>query len=88
MANHSNNPAGVAPGFFSTNQLARIEDIMNATVREAVFVTEHLDSGDTTAAIDSLIQIHMNAEATLEKIEKHLGRKQRPAISQLPSPNS
>lgn len=71
------NCLGVAPGFFSANQLARIEDIMNATVREAVFVTEHLDSGDTQAAMDSLIQIKFNADSTLEKIEKHLGRKLR-----------
>lgn len=75
--NNTNDPLQVAPGSFTSAQLARIEDVMNATVREAVFVTEHLDSGDAQAAMDSLIQIRFNAEATLEKIEKHLGRLAR-----------
>lgn len=83
MIDNPNCP-GIPPGFFSSAQLARIEDIMNATIREAVFVTEFLDSGDTMSAMDSLIQIRMNAEATLEKIEKHLGRKPRPAVSKTP----
>lgn len=74
----TDDPLLVAPGTFTSAQLARIEDVMNATIREAVFVTELLDSGDARSALDSLIQIRMNADATLEKIEKHLGRKPRP----------
>ena len=54
-------------------QLTRIEDTMNATIREAVFVTELLDSGDIEAAKDALIQIKLNAEqinTLVERLEK------------------
>jgi hypothetical protein len=66
------NPAGVPPGHFSSESLTIIEDTMNATIRECVFVTEFLDAGDTDSAFDSLTQIALNAEQTLARVQDAL----------------
>lgn len=61
---------GVPPGTFSHDLLGMFEHTMNSTVREAVHVTDHLDSGDVQAALDALVQIRLNASAVEERIEQ------------------
>jgi len=65
-------PAEVLPGALPNALLERIEDVMNSTVRECVFATEHLDNGAIEDAFSALLQIKENAIASMELIEKGL----------------
>jgi len=65
-------PAEVLPGAVPNALLERIEDVMNSTVRECVFATEHLDNGAIEDAFSALLQIKENAIASMELIEKGL----------------
>ncbi len=68
-------PDLVAPGLFTSEDLEPIEDTMNATIRECVFVTEHLDAGDVQAAFEALQQIGMNSNLTQERVTELLKTK-------------
>ena len=51
---------GVNSPFLTTRQIEIVEDVMNATIRECVMVTELLDSGDIQSAMEALQQIRCN----------------------------
>lgn len=68
-------PAQVLPGEVPNKLIERIEDVMNATIREAVFVTEHLDNGSIEDAFSALLQIKENAAASMELIEEEMRNK-------------
>ena len=68
-------PSEVLPGSVPNKLIERIEDVMNATIREAVFVTEHLDNGAIEDAFSALLQIKENAAASMELIEKEMRGK-------------
>lgn len=55
-------------------QIEIITDVMNATIHECVFVVANLDAGSIEDAQNALIQIRMNAETQLERLEKILKR--------------
>lgn len=65
-------PSQVLPGAVPNKLIERIEDAMNATIRECVFVTEHMDNGAIEDAFSALLQIKENAIASMELIEKEL----------------
>ena len=65
-------PAEVLPGAVPNKLIELIEDTMNSTIRECVFVTEHLDNGAIEDAFSALLQIKENAIASMELIEKEL----------------
>ena len=65
-------PAGITIGSLSDATAERLEDIMNATMRECVFFGSLLDSGDLKGALDALLQIHVNATQSLNILEESL----------------
>lgn len=67
----------VPPGTIADEAMVHIQDTMHATIREAVMVTEHLDTGDIQAAVDALIQIRLNAVCSIERVDRALGRPER-----------
>lgn len=71
-AKRKTNPVGVPPGHWTSEELEPIETTMNATIRECVFVTEFLDSGSAEDALEALLQIKLNAEQVIEKIERKM----------------
>lgn len=70
-------PTALANPAITGKQIEIIEDVMNGTIREAVMVTELLDSGDTEAAMDALIQIQMNAGNTIRRLETLIKRGEK-----------
>jgi hypothetical protein len=65
------------PGQVPNKLIERVEDVMNATIREAVFVTEHLDSGEIEDAMVALLQLKLNAELASKLIHDALGTLQK-----------
>lgn len=61
----------------TARQIEIVEDVMNATIRECVMVTELLDSGDIQSAMEALRQIHINAETQMVRIDELVQRAEK-----------
>ena len=74
LEREQNLPSVAFPGLLPSKLIERVEDVMNSTIREAVFVTEHLDSGEIEDAMISLLQLKLNADLASSLIHEALGK--------------